>query len=200
MRVAQGRPGGTSVIYKVLIVVLAGFTLWLALRAGQGEHEFRESQEALRQVTSWRQEMRIGSQNKEHTEVVCSDAAQNQSSKSVHEGSEQQSQHTAIAIGECEKIRRDGHVYPLPDYEHLLMHTRISKGPVETVQGMKCQEWTTYGVVSGRFAPAQRDNTQICIGLHDHLPRRIKYENAEYIFYDWQIDDRKKSSAVDVGP
>ena len=90
--------------------------------------------------------------------------------------------------------------YPLPDYEHLLMHTRISKGPVETVQGMKCQEWTTYGVVSGRFAPAQRDNTQICIGLHDDLPRRIKYENAEYIFYDWQIDDRKKSSAVDVGP
>ena len=86
----------------------------------------------------------------------------------------------------CEKLRHGDYLYPLPDYDHLIEHTRITKGAVDTVQGLKCQEWTTTRAVSGRFAAAQPlDNAQICIGLQDHLPRRIKYENAEYIFYDW---------------
>ncbi len=208
MRAAQGCPVDTSVIYKALLVMLAGFMICLMLRAGQGEREFRESQKALRQVTSWQQEMRVGSENKEHAEIACPDGAQtgyvqtqtSDEPKGVQKGSEQ-SQHTAMAVAECEKLRRDGHDYPLPDYEQLIMHTKISKGAVETVQGMECQEWTSYRVISGRFAPAQPlDNTQICIGLHDHLPRRIKYEDAEYIFYDWHTDDRKKSSAVGIVP
>ena len=43
-------------IYKILIVVLAAFAFWLMFRFGEGEREFRESQQALRHVSSWRQE------------------------------------------------------------------------------------------------------------------------------------------------
>jgi len=86
----------------------------------------------------------------------------------------------------CEKLVRGEYLYPLPDYDHLIQHARIVKGAVDIVQGLKCQEWTTSRTVSGRFAPAQPlDDAQICIGLYDHLPRRIKYQKAEYIFYDW---------------
>ena len=88
--------------------------------------------------------------------------------------------------GACEKLRQGDYLYPLPNYEHLIGHTKIVKGGVDTVHGLKCQEWTTVSTIPGRFAPAQPlDEAQICIGLYDHLPRRIKYEKAEYVFYDW---------------
>jgi hypothetical protein len=75
----------------------------------------------------------------------------------------------------CEKLLHGESLYPLPDYDHLIKHTKIVKGAVESVQGLKCQEWTTVAVIPGRFAPAQPpDDAQICIGLDDHLPRRIK--------------------------
>ena len=94
----------------------------------------------------------------------------------------------------CEKLHGE-FLYPLPDYDHLIKHTKIIKGAVESVQGMKCQEWTTVHVIPGRFAPAQPfDDAQICIGLDDHLPRRIKYEKVEYIFYDWNTPIQVKEN------
>jgi hypothetical protein len=196
------------------------------MRLGEGEREFKESQQALRHVTSWRQEARLGSQDNEQGEIVCPDsghwlshvtsqpkdgAASNRTLESVEIGpksysgspekpSEWKSEYVATVTAACEKLRRGDYLYPLPDYDHLIRHTRISKGAVDTVQGLKCQEWTTARVVPGRFAPAQLlDNAQICIGLHDHLPRRIKYENAEYVFYDWntpiQIEENQAPRA-----
>ena len=199
---------GDLVIYRILLVVLVAAMFWWMFRAREGEREFRESQQALRQVTSWRQEARIGSQDNEQAEILCPDrghwlrhvtphSASDQTSESFEIGpktysrspakpSEWKSEYVATVTAACEKLRRGDHVYPLPDYDHLVEHTRISKGAVDTVQGLKCQEWSTARVISGRFGQAQPlDNAQICIGLHDHLPRRIKYENAEYIFYDW---------------
>ena len=191
--------------------MLVALTFWWMIRLGEGEREFKESQQALRLVTSWRQETRLGSQDNEQAEIVCPDrwlshvtskpkdgAASNRTFESVEIGpksytgsserpSEWKSEYVATVTAACEKLRRGDYLYPLPDYDHLIEHTRIIKGAVDTVQGLKCQEWTT-ARVSGRFAPAQPlDNAQICIGIHDHLPRRIKYENAEYIFYDWNM-------------
>lgn len=177
-------------------------------RVGEGERGFKESQQALRQVTSWRQEARIGSQDNEQAEIVCPDRghwlrhvtsqpASEQTfesleigpksySRSPEQSSKWKSEYVAPVTAACEKLRRGDAAYPLPDYDHLIEHTRIFKGTFQTIQGVQCQEWTTTRVISGRLGPAQPlDNTQICIGLHDHLPRRIKYENAEYIFYDW---------------
>jgi hypothetical protein len=170
-------------------------------------------------VTSWRQEARIGSQDTEQAEIVCPDrghwlrhaasqSADDQTfesfelgpksySRSPEKPSEWQSEYVAPVTGACEKLRQGDYVYPLPDYDHLLEHTKISKGAVDTVQGLKCQEWTTARVISGRFASAQPlDDAQICIGLHDHLPRRIKYKNAEYIFYDWNTPIQIEGSRV----
>ena len=199
-------------IYRILFVVLAGLTFWWMLRVGDGQREFRESQQALRTVTSWRQEARIGSQNNEQAEIVCPDRGHwlrhviSQSkdgetsdrtfesveiglrsySRSPERPSEWKSEYGATVTATCDKLRRGDYLYPLPDYNHLIERTRISRGAVDTVQGVKCREWTTARVISGRFAPTQPlDNAQICIGVNDHLPRRIRYENAEYIFYDW---------------
>ena len=60
-------------IYKILIVVLAAFAFWLMFRVGEGEREFRESQQALRHVTSWRQEARVGAQVNQQAEIMCPD-------------------------------------------------------------------------------------------------------------------------------
>jgi hypothetical protein len=219
MLAANRGPGNTFMIYRILLVVLAASTLWWLYRVKDGEQEFRESQQALRQVTSWRQESRIGSQGKEQAEIVCPDHghwlrhATSQStgdqtfesfelgtksySRSQERPSEWISEYVAPVISACEKLRHGDYLYPLPDYGHLLEHTRISKGAVDTVQGLKCQEWTTTRTVSGRFAAGQPlDDAQICIGLHDHLPRRIKYANAEYIFYDWNAPIQIEGSHV----
>jgi hypothetical protein len=210
-------------VYRILFVVLAASTFWWMYRVKDGEREFRESQQALRQVTSWRQESRIGSKENEQAEIVCPDRghwlrhATSQSagdqtfesfelgpksySRSQEKPSEWISEYVAPVTSACEKLRRGDYLYPLPDYHHLLEHTRISKGAVDTVQGLTCQEWTTTHAVSGRFAATQSlDNTQICIGLRDHLPRRIKYENAEYIFYDWNTPIQIEGSHVPRAP
>jgi hypothetical protein len=172
------------VIYRILCVVLVALTFWWMLRVGEGEREFRQSQQALRHVTSWRQEARVGTQDSEQAVIMCPDRGRwlpYARSRSKDGPANNRNGTTA-----CEKLVRGEYLYPLPDYDHLIEHTRIVKGAVDTVQGMKCQEWTTARIISGRFAPAQPlDSAQICIGLHDHLPRRIKYQNAEYIFYDW---------------
>ena len=205
-------------IHRIVFVVLVALTFWWMFRVGEGEREFRESQQALRHVTSWRQEVRVGSQDNEQAEIVCPDrghwlrhltsqskdgAATDRTfeyveigprsySRSSDKPSEWKSEYVATVTVACEKLVRGEYLYPLPDYDRLIEHARIVKGAVDTVQGLKCQEWTTAHIISGRFAPAQPlDDAQICIGLHDHLPRRIKYEKAEYIFYDWntrQID------------
>jgi hypothetical protein len=211
--------GDTFVIYRLLLVLLVASTFWWVFRVKEGEREFRESQQALRQVTSWRQEARIGSQDTEQAEIACPDrghwlrhatsqSAGDQTSESFELGpkfysrspekpSEWQSEYVAPVTAACEKLRQGDYVYPLPDYDHLVEHTRISKGAVDTVQGLKCQEWTTTRVISGRFAATQPlDDAQICIGLHDHLPRRIKYKNAEYIFYDWNTPIQIEGSRV----
>ena len=65
--------GNTFMVYRILLVVLAASTFWWMFRVKDGEREFRESQQALRQVTSWRQEARIGSQDNEQAEIVCPD-------------------------------------------------------------------------------------------------------------------------------
>jgi hypothetical protein len=207
MRVTKGR-GDRFVIYRILLVFLVASAFWWAFRVRDAEREFRESQQALRQVTSWRQQARIESRDNQQAEIVCPDNGPRQSdatsqsasdqriepfqngSKSHSASSEKPSErkpgNAATVTPDCEKLRRSGHVYPLPDYDHLLEHTKIFKGAVDTVQGVKCQEWTTTRVISGRFTPAAPfDNAQICIGVDDHLPRRIKYDKAEYIFYDW---------------
>jgi hypothetical protein len=215
------------VIYKILFVVLAGLTIWWMFRVKEGEREFRESQQALRQVTSWRQDARIGSQDFEKAEIVCPDrghwirhvtpkteggAASDRTLESVEIGAksyarspekpfEWKSEYVAPVTAACEKLRQGDYLYPFPDYDRLVEHTRISKGAVDTVQGLKCQEWTTAPVVPGRFAPPQLpDNVQICIGLDDHLPRRIKYKNAEYIFYDWNTPIRIDGNQVPRAP
>lgn len=199
-------------IYRILFVVLVAVTFWWILRVGEGEREFKESQQALRLVTSWRQEARVGSQDNEQAEIVCPDrghwlrhvisqsndgAATDQTFESVEIGrqhysrsldkpSDWKSEYASTVTGACEKLRQGDYLYPLPNYEHLIEHTKIVKGEVDTVHGLKCQEWTTVHIIPGRFAPAQPlDEAQICIGLYDHLPRRIKYEKAEYVFYDW---------------
>jgi hypothetical protein len=208
MRGSIGPSRGTFVIYRILLAVLVVLTFWWMFRIGEGEREFRESQQALRQVTNWRQEARMGSLDNEQVEIVCPDRGRSLrgatpqvknrgASESVEIGSQSsfrspgnpsqwKSEDVATVTAACEKLRRGDYLYPLPDYDRLIEHTRIFKGAVDTVQGVNCQEWTTARVVPGRFASAQPlDNAQICIGIHDHLPRRIKYENAEYIFYDW---------------
>jgi hypothetical protein len=198
-------------IYKILIVALAAFAFWLMFRVREGEREFRESQQALRHVTSWRQEARVGAQVNQQAEIMCPDdergpdqttshskdgAANGVRVESVKNGPNSHLQtsgnlpdksETAPKVtAPCEKLLHDEFLYPLPDYDHLIKHTKIIKGAVESVQGLKCQEWTTVRVIAGRFAPAQPfDDAQICIGLDDHLPRRIKYDKVEYIFYDW---------------
>jgi hypothetical protein len=197
------------VIYKILIVVLAAFSFWLMFRVREGEREFRESQQALRHVTSWRQQAR-GSQGNQQAEIICPDdergpgqtthskdgAANGVRVESVEDGTNSRlqtpgnppdkSETVRKVTAPCEKLLHDEFPYPLPDYDHLIKHTKIIKGAVESVQGLKCQEWTTVRVIPGRFAPAQPfDDAQICIGLDDHLPRRIKYDKVEYIFYDW---------------
>ena len=206
-------------IYKILIVVLAAFAFWLMFRVGEGEREFRESQQALRHVTSWRQEARMGAQVNQQAEIMCSDderepgpstfhskddAANGVRVESVENGPNShlqpsgnlpdKSETVPKVTAPCEKLHGD-FLYPLPDYDHLIRHTKIIKGAVESVQGMKCQEWTTVRVIPGRFAPAQPfDDAQICIGLDDHLPRRIKYEKVEYIFYDWNTPIQVKEN------
>jgi len=200
-----------SEIYKILIVVLAAFAFWLMFRVGEGEREFRESQQALRHVTSWRQEARVGAQVNQQAEVMCPDdergpgqttsrskdgAANGVRVESVENGPNShlqvsgnlpdKSDTVPKVTAPCEKLLHGEFLYPLPDYDHLIKHTKIIKGAVESVQGLKCQEWTTVRVIAGRFAPPQPfDDAQICIGLDDHLPRRIKYEKVEYTFYDW---------------
>jgi hypothetical protein len=172
------------VIYRILLVFLVASAFWWAFRVREAEREFRESQQALRQVTSWRQEARIESRDNQQADIVCPDNGPRPSDATSQ--SAQKSGNVAAVTPDCEKLRRSGHVYPLPDYDHLLEHTKIFKGKVDTVQGVKCQEWTTTRVISGRFTPAAPfDNAQICIGVDDHLPRRIRYDKAEYIFYDW---------------
>jgi hypothetical protein len=171
-----------SVISRILIVVLAAFSFWLMFRVREGEREFRESEQALRHVTSWRQEARLGAQGIQQAEIICPDNSHLQTPGNLPGKSDTVPEVTAP----CEQLLHDELPYPLPHYDHLIKHTKIIKGPVESVQGQKCQEWTTVRVIPGRFAPAQPfDDAQICIGLDDHLPRRIKYDKVEYIFYDW---------------
>ncbi len=198
-------------IYKILIVVFATFAVWLMFRVGEGEREFRESQQALRHVTSWRQEARVGAQVNQQAEVMCSDdergpdmsashskdgAAIGVRVQSVENGPSShlrvsgnlpdKSDNVRKVTAPCEKLLHGEFPYPLPDYDHLIKHTKIIKGAIESVEGLNCQEWTTVRVIPGRFAPAQPfDDAQICIGLDDHLPRRVRYEKVEYIFYDW---------------
>jgi hypothetical protein len=211
LRNASRQRDRPSVIYIILIVVLAAFSFWLVFRVREGEREFRESQQALRHVTSWRQEARVGAQGIQQAEIICPDdergpgqttshskdgAANSMRVESVETGPDSpprtsgdvpdKSETIPQVTAPCEKLLHDELLYPLPDYDHLIKHTKIIKGAVDSVQGLKCQEWTTVRVIPGRFAPAQPfDDAQICIGLDDHLPRRIKYDKVEYIFYDW---------------
>jgi hypothetical protein len=195
------------VIYKILIVVLAAFAFWLMFRVREGEREFSESQQALRHVTSWRQEARVGAQVSQQAEIMCPERGPSQTTSHSKDGAangvtvesvesgpnsslqpsgNDKSDTVPEATAPCEKLLHGEFLYPLPDYDNLIKHTKIIKGAVESVQGLKCQEWTTVRVIPGRFAPAQPfDDAQICIGLDDHLPRRIKYDKVEYTFYDW---------------
>jgi hypothetical protein len=190
-----------SVIYTILIVGLAAFSFWLVFRVREGEREFRESQQALRHVTSWRQETRLAAHGDQQAEVICSDDKRGpgQTTSPSKDGAANladKSDTVPKLTAPCEKLLHDEFPYPLPDYDHLIKHTKIIKGPVESVQGRKCQEWTTVRVIAGRFAPDQPfDDAQICIGLDDHLPRRIKYDKAEYIFYDWNTHIQDEDQA-----
>ncbi len=212
----EGSGDDTSVIYRILFVIVVALMLWWMFLAGEGEREFKQSEQALQHVTSWRQESRAGSQENEEAEIACPDRGhwlrhvRSQSKDGVErdstfesveigsksyprsslrapgEQSERESKDDPKVTARCTNLMRGEYLYPLPNYNHLIQHTRIVKGAIDTVHGLKCQEWTTVPVIPGRFAAVQQpDDSQICIGLSDHLPRRIKYEKAEYIFYDW---------------
>lgn len=172
-------------------MVLVALTVWWTLRLGEGAREFRESQQALQLVTSWQQEARVGAEDGKPAEIVCTDRGNKRSPTDISalapiRQSDKGLQDISTVTAQCANLGRGEYLYPLPDYNHLIAHTKIFKGAIDTVHGVECQEWTTVHVIPGRFSPTYPlDDSQICIGLNDHLPRRIKYTNAEYIFDNW---------------
>ena len=56
-------------------------------------------------------------------------------SRSQEKPSEWISEYVAPVTSACEKLRRGDYLYPLPDYDHLIEHTRILREPLTQSKG-----------------------------------------------------------------
>ena len=199
----------------VFIVVL----VWWTFTPSAGEREFRLSQEALKHVTSWREEVPPGSYYQEQMEVSCA----NQSAHLIRQshppangitvideeariGPAEYSRHSvryeqAPANDSTSEWQRGGYAlatipcgdrathqtaYSFPDYEHLIPTAVITRGDKDYIHGAVCRNWKAQVVRGGnRYTGA--DNAEVCIGVDDHLPYRVRRGNVTYTFYDWNV-------------
>jgi hypothetical protein len=145
---------------------------------GAEEVQLKQSEQALRNVISWRQKIIAASGESREVEVVCS----GQDSTPTTPDNIQKK------IIPCDGLVQGRSVYPLPKLDFLVANSILSKGHIDAVDGTQCQEWIAVSSIAGRYVqPSSSDVQEICIGVKDHLPRRVKYREAEYVFYDWKL-------------
>lgn len=75
----------------------------------------------------------------------------------------------------------------LENIEKAKQNTQITKGGVSTVEGATCQEWN---VVYNDPASKQSYTSNFCVGIADHLPRRMIMNRGgqgqiEMTYWDW---------------
>jgi hypothetical protein len=165
----------------LLLILTLGVTVWCTFLLCSEERELKTSEEALRHVISWRQKMITASGTGGEVEILCSEQG------SIHSISD----NVQRIILSCNELLQGRSVYPLPQLNSLA-NSNLSKGHIEVVDGTQCQEWTTAPAVVGRYVqPPSTHVEEVCIGVNDHLPRRVKYHEAEYVFYDWKVRPTK---------
>ncbi len=71
-----------------------------------------------------------------------------------------------------------------------LKKASITVGSLQTVEGATCQEYIVTLAADPAAGRAKDMTTNICIGVDDHLPRRMTMDNATITWWDWnkQID------------
>lgn len=165
--------------HRALLLILSlGVTIWCIFLLRAEERELIRSEEALRHVISWRQKMITASGTGGEVEILCSGQAP------IHSTPD----NVQKIIMSCDELVQGRSVYPLPQLDSLVTNSNLSKGHLDLVDGTQCQEWTTTPAIVGRYIqPPSTDVEEVCIGIKDHLPRRVKYRQAEYVFYDWKM-------------
>jgi hypothetical protein len=75
----------------------------------------------------------------------------------------------------------------LQEMEKMKQNVTITKGGVSTVEGSDCQEWN---IVYNDPQTKQTLNSNYCVGVTDHLPRRMTVDTGaqgkmEMTYWDW---------------
>jgi len=162
----------------LLLTGILGVTFWCAFLVRTEESELKQSEEALRHVTSWRQKMITTSGTGREVEIFCSG----------QEPTPNMSEGIPKTIISCNGLEQGKSVYPLPQLDSSFAKSIFANSHIEAVDGIQCQEWTTASGIAGRYVQPWSTNVEeVCIGIKDHLPRRVKYRDVEYIFSDWKL-------------
>ncbi len=75
----------------------------------------------------------------------------------------------------------------LQEMEKYKQNVTITKGGVSMVEGSSCQEWN---IVYNDPQTKQTYNSNYCVGIADHLPRRMIVDSGaqgkiEMTYWDW---------------
>jgi hypothetical protein len=189
--------------FRLLFATLGiAFLLWWGFTPRSGDRELRRSQQAWRSATSWRS-VHSSDLSSQEEEVSCPSAARSTWKDQVAEGAQQgliSIKHNVDVGGKHYSMWRvfwpasgswtssgwevtSGRVavcaQRIPDWDHLVRTSIVTRGETEVVRGETCRVWKVRGALSSQRGV--NDEQEICISEHDHLPRRIN----GVIYYDW---------------
>ncbi len=187
-------------IYRLIFgVAVIGFLSWWVFWPSAGEREFRRSMEALSKAGSWREEY-SGPGFSQRAEYSCPDAGRWSIVQTLGDsGLVVTNDYVALGVKSYSRhsIRQPSgliQTYPwqaelrrsaLPcayraDLEGFIRTSVISKGGIEIVHDAKCRDWRVQ-VISGRAQGRAHEDHIVCIGIDDHLPRRMDRR----LFFEW---------------
>lgn len=86
--------------------------------------------------------------------------------------------------GECGALARGEDTALLPPFGKYERKGFMKKGEVREITGERCQEWSVV-ILRGRDSPT--DNSTVCLGVDDDLPRSHAAGGMEFRYFDWNV-------------
>jgi len=194
-------------------VLIAGAIFWgvgQAVNPSNGDTEFKQTLESMKQVKSFRGAYIDSSQHSERIwEVDCNQVIVHQKSHDSQASADSgfggqdellvgDQRYTHDSDGSwasngyagdrysakwyCDNVARGTVTDLLPDLRTMISHALTEKGDKKTVNGARCREWK----FAIRTAVSAQDGT-MCIGVDDHLPYELTMKNGggHYSYSDY---------------
>lgn len=190
---------------------------------GEGEREFRKSQEALQQAKSWHYTRKWGGAmgtQEDRGEVSCPSSLRltrhTESGYSVHKENSmeliqvgkdtyvRQTTDSPWTRGEpvldvaqiCAHVSRGEDADTLPAFGYWLKKGVYKKGAKRTIEDAECQEWTAMVPVAVRRPD---EEAKVCLGLVDNMPLYHRWSMGEFTFSAWNVPNDIQAPAYVSG-